>query len=103
MEGTDEADADADKPVDTLWAADEALKSAVRDSRAVYATVTAALGRSVVQGHQQSAQQQDDEGECTLLSIYANRQRCVCAVHKPYTTCWFQQCCPHCSVYVHSS
>lgn len=53
---------EADKVVDTLWAAEEALKSAVGNSRAVYATVSTALARSVVQGHALSLQQQGEEG-----------------------------------------
>lgn len=62
LEDTD----DVEKPVDTLWAADEALKRAVRDSRAVYTTVTSALARCITQGHrnaQQQQQQQDSTAE----------------------------------------
>lgn len=63
MQETDEAD----PVVDTLWAAEEALKSAVGNSRTVYATVTTALARSIVQGHALSMQQ-GDEGmyHCSL-------------------------------------
>ena len=57
-----------------LWAAEEALKDALRSSRSVYSTVTQALQAAIVAGNGNSADGMEEEGDvgaavtaCSLL------------------------------------